>query len=134
LQVIVNEGTMHDTKQSIERRLIAVKSQRSSGELEDLALIIGTVLHNQSHMPMTTDHVTDGKSLTYALDKEVSKLFLELAIMCKAVICCKCLLSIYQLNFMMLCRSCLSIAKGPCRQIGQEKPQVASSRHWRWRK
>jgi phospholipid-transporting ATPase len=48
LQVIVNEGTMHDTKGCIERRLIAVKSQRSSGELEDLALIIGTVLHQVS--------------------------------------------------------------------------------------
>jgi phospholipid-transporting ATPase len=35
------------------------------------------------------DCVTDGKSLTFALEKEVSKLFLELAIMCKAVICCK---------------------------------------------
>ena len=33
---------MHDTKDIIERRLTAVKSQRSSGELEDLALIIGT--------------------------------------------------------------------------------------------
>lgn len=41
-QVIVNEGNMHDTKDIIERRLTAVKSQRSSGELEDLALIIGT--------------------------------------------------------------------------------------------
>ena len=37
----------------------------------------------------TTERVTDGKSLTFALEKDVSKLFLELAIMCKAVICCK---------------------------------------------
>lgn len=36
---------MHDTKDAIERRLTAVKSQRSSGELEDLALIIGAVYH-----------------------------------------------------------------------------------------
>jgi phospholipid-transporting ATPase len=69
--VIVNEENMHDTKNTIERRLTAVKSQRSSGELEDLALII------------------DGKSLTFALEKEISKQFLELAIMCKAVICCR---------------------------------------------
>jgi len=34
---------MHDTKDTIERRLTAVKSQRNSGELEDLALIIGNV-------------------------------------------------------------------------------------------
>ena len=44
-QVIVNEENMHDTKDTIERRLTAVKSQRSSGELEDLALIIGAVYH-----------------------------------------------------------------------------------------
>lgn len=31
---------------------------------------------------------TDGKSLTFALEKEISKTFLELAILCKAVICC----------------------------------------------
>ena len=43
-QVIINEENMHDTKDTIERRLTAVKSQRSSGELEDLALIIGTFL------------------------------------------------------------------------------------------
>lgn len=38
---------------------------------------------------MTIDLVIDGKSLAFALEKEVSKLFLELAILCKAVICCK---------------------------------------------
>jgi phospholipid-transporting ATPase len=43
LQVVVNEENAHDTKDNIERRLTAVKSQRSSGELEDLALIIGIV-------------------------------------------------------------------------------------------
>jgi len=69
--VIVNEETSHETHDFITKRLTAIKSQRSTGELEDLALII------------------DGKSLTYALEKEISKTFLELAIMCKAVICCR---------------------------------------------
>jgi phospholipid-transporting ATPase len=55
----------------LAKRLSAIKSQRSTGELEDLALVI------------------DGKSLTFALEKEISKIFLELAIMCKAVICCR---------------------------------------------
>ena len=32
---------MHDTKTTLGRRLTAIKSQRSSGELEELALIIG---------------------------------------------------------------------------------------------
>ncbi|KAK7057494.1 putative phospholipid-transporting ATPase [Favolaschia claudopus] len=69
--VIVNEETSHDTQQFLAKRLSAIKSQRSTGELEDLALVI------------------DGKSLTFALEKEISKIFLELAIMCKAVICCR---------------------------------------------
>lgn len=69
--VIVNEENAHGTKEFITKRLNAIKSQRKSGELEDLALII------------------DGKSLTFALEKELSKSFLELAILCKAVICCR---------------------------------------------
>ncbi|KAH8096781.1 calcium transporting ATPase [Cristinia sonorae] len=69
--VIINEDNQHDTYEFINKRLQAIKSQRNSGELEDLALII------------------DGKSLTWALEKEISKTFLELAILCKAVICCR---------------------------------------------
>ncbi|KAF8629398.1 hypothetical protein AX15_003453 [Amanita polypyramis BW_CC] len=69
--VIVNEENGHDTNDFITKRLSAIKNQRSSGELEDLALVI------------------DGKSLDFALEKELSKTFLELAIMCKAVICCR---------------------------------------------
>ena len=30
----------------------------------------------------------DGKSLGFALEKELSKSFLELALLCKAVVCC----------------------------------------------
>ncbi|KDR75257.1 hypothetical protein GALMADRAFT_249254 [Galerina marginata CBS 339.88] len=69
--VIVNEESAHDTQDFLTKRLSAIKNQRSSGELEDLALII------------------DGKSLGFALQKDLSKIFLELAIMCKAVICCR---------------------------------------------
>ncbi|KAA1470665.1 calcium transporting ATPase [Dentipellis sp. KUC8613] len=69
--VIINEDNLHDTKETLEKRLNAIKSQRSTGELEELALVI------------------DGKSLGFALEKELSKMLLELAIMCKAVICCR---------------------------------------------
>ncbi|KAG5645430.1 hypothetical protein DXG03_006254 [Asterophora parasitica] len=69
--VIVNEENARDTQDFLSKRLNAIKNQRNSGELEDLALII------------------DGKSLGFALEKEISKIFLELAIMCKAVICCR---------------------------------------------
>ncbi|KAH7920341.1 Ca-transporting ATPase [Leucogyrophana mollusca] len=69
--VIINEENARDTEEFILKRVSAIKNQRSTGELEDLALVI------------------DGKSLTFALEKELSKSFLELALMCKAVICCR---------------------------------------------
>ena len=40
-QVIANEESALGTKDFLERRLIAIKNQRNTGELEDLALIIG---------------------------------------------------------------------------------------------
>lgn len=40
-------------------------------------------------MWFNTGHSLDGKTLTFALEKPISKVFLELAIMCKAVICCR---------------------------------------------
>ncbi|CAG7854737.1 Probable phospholipid-transporting ATPase DRS2 [Serendipita indica DSM 11827] len=69
--VIVNEENAQGTEEFLTKRLNAIKSQRNTGEQEDLALII------------------DGKSLTFALEKPLSKIFLELAILCKAVICCR---------------------------------------------
>jgi len=69
--VTVNEETTHGTQEFLNKCLSAIKNQRSTGEPEDLALVI------------------DGKSLTFALEKEMSKTFLELAIMCQAVICCR---------------------------------------------
>jgi phospholipid-transporting ATPase len=39
--VVVNEETARDTQEFISKRLSAIKNQRSTGELEDLALIIG---------------------------------------------------------------------------------------------
>ncbi|KAF8514608.1 aminophospholipid-transporting P-type ATPase [Gautieria morchelliformis] len=68
--VIVNEDNAHSTKEFLTKRLTAIKNQRKSGELEDLALVIG-------------------KCLEFALEKELSLIFLELAIMCKAVVCCR---------------------------------------------
>ena len=69
--LIVNEENAAATKANIENKLSAVRSQAAAAELETLALVI------------------DGKSLTYALEKDLDKQFLELAVMCKAVICCR---------------------------------------------
>ena len=85
----MNEETALGTKDFIERRLTAIKNQRSTGELEDLALIIGWWLLRALELFVTADiSRLDGKSLTFALEKEISKVFLELAMLCKAVVCC----------------------------------------------
>ncbi|GBF61555.1 phospholipid-transporting ATPase [Trichophyton mentagrophytes] len=69
--LIVNEEDAPSTRDNLTKKLEQVKSQANSADVETLALII------------------DGKSLTYALEKELEKTFLDLAVMCKAVICCR---------------------------------------------
>jgi phospholipid-transporting ATPase len=68
--LIVNEESSAATKDNLYRKLSAIRGQAHGvSDLESLALVI------------------DGRSLTYALEKEMEKMFLDLAIMCKAVIC-----------------------------------------------
>ncbi|OQE20479.1 hypothetical protein PENSTE_c013G08051 [Penicillium steckii] len=69
--LIVNEESAEATRDNLQKKLEAVKSQASAGDIEALALVI------------------DGKSLTFALEKDMEKLFLDLAVMCKAVVCCR---------------------------------------------
>ena len=68
--LIINEESSAATRDNISKKLSQIRSQITTGtELDTLALII------------------DGRSLTYALEKDMEKMFLDLAIMCKAVIC-----------------------------------------------
>ncbi|TKA48293.1 putative phospholipid-transporting ATPase, partial [Cryomyces minteri] len=80
--LIVNEENSEGTRDNLSKKLNAIRSQadgvnaiRSQAdggiEMEALALVI------------------DGKSLTYALERDMEKMFLDLAVMCKAVICCR---------------------------------------------
>jgi phospholipid-transporting ATPase len=70
--LIVNEETAAMTRDNIHKKLDAIRTQGDGTfGLDTLALII------------------DGKSLTYALEKDLEKNFLDLAVMCKAVICCR---------------------------------------------
>lgn len=76
--IIVNEDNADDTRNSLSKKLNAIKSQRESGtDLEALALVI------------------DGRSLTFALEKDLEKTFLDIAVACKAVICWYLLVSIF---------------------------------------
>ncbi|KAI9824504.1 MAG: hypothetical protein M1819_000859 [Sarea resinae] len=70
--LIVNEETSEATRSNLSKKLNAIQNHSVGGiELEQLALII------------------DGKSLTFALEKDMEKMLLDLAVMCKAVICCR---------------------------------------------
>ncbi|KAG0289913.1 hypothetical protein BGZ98_003648 [Dissophora globulifera] len=70
--IICNEQTHWETKEFLETKVKAIKSTYQRGdEIEPLALII------------------DGKTLGFALEKDIEKVFLELAVLCKAVICCR---------------------------------------------
>lgn len=70
--LIINEHDAAATRDNIEKKLKAIQSQATAGAaIETLALVI------------------DGKSLTYALERDLEKAFLDLAVMCKAVICCR---------------------------------------------
>lgn len=72
--IILNETTHFETKQLIESKLRALKSTQTtsySNEIENFALII------------------DGRTLDFALEKDVQLTFLELAQKCKSVICCR---------------------------------------------
>ncbi|KAJ0417413.1 hypothetical protein BJY00DRAFT_289532 [Aspergillus carlsbadensis] len=66
--LIVNEDNAPATRDNLTKKLQAVQSQP---EAEQMALVI------------------DGRSLTFALEKDMEKLFLDLAVICKAVICCR---------------------------------------------
>ncbi|KAI9369600.1 hypothetical protein BJX61DRAFT_545418 [Aspergillus egyptiacus] len=66
--LIINEESAQATRDSLTKKLQAVQSQT---EAEQMALII------------------DGRSLTFALEKDMEKLFLDLAVLCKAVVCCR---------------------------------------------
>jgi phospholipid-transporting ATPase len=71
--LIINEETKDATRDNIRKKFQAITSQSQGGqhEMDVLALVI------------------DGKSLTYALERDLEKEFLDLAVKCKAVICCR---------------------------------------------
>ncbi|GAO48796.1 phospholipid-translocating P-type ATPase [Saitoella complicata NRRL Y-17804] len=68
--IVINEESFAGTQEHMQKKLSQLQSH-ADGELESLALVI------------------DGKSLTYALEKDLEKTFFDLTMMCKAVICCR---------------------------------------------
>ncbi|KAF2423738.1 phospholipid-transporting ATPase [Tothia fuscella] len=71
--LIVNEESKEATRANLQKKLDAIRGQMGAEriEMETLALVI------------------DGKSLAFALEKDLEVMLLDLAVMCKAVICCR---------------------------------------------
>lgn len=69
--IIINEESKNATRDAIAKKLNQIRGQKDQADQDVLALVI------------------DGKSLTFALEKDLEKQFLDLAVMCKAVICCR---------------------------------------------
>lgn len=70
--LIVNEEDAAATRDNIQKKLDAIRHNADGQiDMDALALII------------------DGKSLAYALEKDLEKMFYDLAVMCKAVVCCR---------------------------------------------
>ncbi|KAG2230430.1 hypothetical protein INT48_009176 [Thamnidium elegans] len=70
--IICNEDNHWETKTFLERKLKDIHEVMARDEeVEPLALVI------------------DGRSLTFALEKDVEKLFFDISVLCKAVVCCR---------------------------------------------
>ncbi|ANB13695.1 aminophospholipid-translocating P4-type ATPase DRS2 [Sugiyamaella lignohabitans] len=70
--LIINEENYEAVRDNIAKKVAAIRgNQVSSAEYDTLALVI------------------DGKSLGFALEPSLEKDFLDLAVICKAVICCR---------------------------------------------
>ncbi|OZJ05495.1 hypothetical protein BZG36_01897 [Bifiguratus adelaidae] len=70
--IVCNEESHWETKSFLDKKLQDIETVLSRGDdMEPLALVI------------------DGKALTFALEKDIEKSFLDLAVKCKAVVCCR---------------------------------------------
>ncbi|KAJ3254549.1 hypothetical protein HK103_007103 [Boothiomyces macroporosus] len=104
--IICNEPTHFETKEFLESKLQALRTGMGlQAPEEDLAgkilkyfngvpymnyLIPKTKIKKSNDMNLEPIAlIIDGKSLEFALEDDVKMYFLELAVMCKAVICCR---------------------------------------------
>ncbi|KAJ3220012.1 hypothetical protein HDU67_007745 [Dinochytrium kinnereticum] len=93
--IICNEETHYDTRDFLEKKLMAVKGGLDMDSIAASNQILGTKkkpakLDKEAfNDPEPLALIIDGRSLAFALEEDIKYLFLELACMCKAVICCR---------------------------------------------
>lgn len=103
--IVCNEKTHFETKEFLEKKLIAVKTGLMGLGVEDedvkkgkySFLGIGFGGKKKNKLMSKNEEVDieplaliiDGRSLEFALEDDVKLIFLELATLCKAVVCCR---------------------------------------------
>ncbi|KAI9097375.1 hypothetical protein DFS34DRAFT_122083 [Phlyctochytrium arcticum] len=106
--IVCNEATHFETKEFLAQKLNAVRASITGGPVQDVKDEYGFGSYvdkgyamfgferkkaklNKSQIPETEPLalVIDGRTLEYALEDDIKFIFLSLATMCKAVICCR---------------------------------------------
>lgn len=80
--IICNEDNHFGTKSFLEAKLHEVVEAREQHSHHDRG-------DNQNHHEDPMALIIDGRALTFALEKDIERVFLDLAKRCKAVICCR---------------------------------------------
>jgi phospholipid-transporting ATPase len=97
-QIICNEPTLEGTKQFLSERLALLKAELGAVSFQNSRWEMfwrgtrgkrGKFNKDAASGLHPLALIIDGKSLDNALDPEVSEIFLELAMFCRAVICCR---------------------------------------------
>lgn len=96
--IVCNEENHWDTKNFLEAKLKEINDVRNRGEdleVSDrdasiymfLLYRLGLITYLFCSQPLAL--VIDGRALTFALEKDIEKILLDLAVLCKAVVCCR---------------------------------------------
>ncbi|KAI9099801.1 hypothetical protein DFS34DRAFT_507698 [Phlyctochytrium arcticum] len=95
--IVCNESTHVETKEFLEKRLLAVKGGLGMGSPQRRLGFFDKLLRKKERRfdkdaevdlePLAL--IIDGRTLDFALEDDIKLVFLELATLCKAVVCCR---------------------------------------------
>ncbi|KAJ1567878.1 hypothetical protein HK096_008327, partial [Nowakowskiella sp. JEL0078] len=77
--IVCNEQSHYETKEFLEKKLLMVKN----------ALAAIGVNHHEEEEDLPLALIIDGRTLDFALEPSIASIFLELATLCKSVLCCR---------------------------------------------
>lgn len=127
--VIVNEESALGTKEFISKRLSAITSQRKSGELEDLALIIGLLWRPSFWRMILIGYFTPQTVKAWHMHlRKTSQRHSSNLLSCArpSFAVSRLLISVIFASLIPFCRSCFTASKGTRRKTGEEKSKSDS--------